>query len=275
MTIGDRKEEEDDREGGSKEQGSEERGTADNDGVSADEENNDDGWVHWRRSGGSTPARSDAATSPPCRTCPIRRVSRKVVVWEHRPEDLSTQDERGAAEHGGLPDKTCPFKLIAQLEGHESEVKCCAWNSRGSLLALWGRDKSVWLWECCFLPGRWGRGGEFRPVGERGLEGGGDNNWGGDFECLAVLQGHRGDVKSVAFGPSHGHWREGEEVPYSVSYDDTVKVWAEECGDWYCAATLGTCDDRTGGAQRGAASKGGGGGGGAEGDEGGGATATG
>jgi len=27
-------------------------------------------------------------------------------------------------------------------------------------------------------------------------------------------------------------------VLYSASYDDTVKVWAEEGGDWYCAATL-------------------------------------
>ena len=60
----------------------------------------------------------------------------------------------------------------------------------------------------------------------------------------------------------------GVEVLYSVSYDDTVKVWAVECGDWYCAARLGMCDDRNG-APRGAASADGGGG--AVGDEGGGA----
>lgn len=30
----------------------------------------------------------------------------------------------------------------------------------------------------------------------------------------------------------------GDDTLLSVSYDDTIKVWAEDGGDWYCAATL-------------------------------------
>ena len=61
---------------------------------------------------------------------------------------------------------------------------------------------------------------------------------GGDFECLAVLHGHEGDVKCIEFASSHGEWGDGEEILLSASYDDTIKCWAEEAGDWYCAATI-------------------------------------
>ena len=30
----------------------------------------------------------------------------------------------------------------------------------------------------------------------------------------------------------------GDEILLSASYDDTIKCWAEDGGDWYCAATL-------------------------------------
>ena len=59
-----------------------------------------------------------------------------------------------------------------------------------------------------------------------------------DFECLAVLHGHEGDVKCVEFASSHGEWGDGEEILLSASYDNTIKCWAEEAGDWYCAATI-------------------------------------
>ena len=42
----------------------------------------------------------------------------------------------------------------------------------------------------------------------------------------------------MQFAPSHGQWGEGEEILLSASYDNSIKVWAEEGGDWYCAASL-------------------------------------
>lgn len=111
------------------------------------------------------------------------------------------------------------WDCIAQLEGHDSEVKCVQWNPTATLVATSGRDKTVWLWDCS-------------------LEGniGGDD--GGDFECLAVLNGHDGDVKSVVFAASHGQFGDGDEILLSGSYDNTIRLWAEDGGDWYCAVVL-------------------------------------
>ena len=38
----------------------------------------------------------------------------------------------------------------------------------------------------------------------------------GEFECLAVLQGHEGGIQPIVFGPSHSQWGEDEEVLYRL-----------------------------------------------------------
>ena len=126
-----------------------------------------------------------------------------VAIWECDNEDAREWD------------------CTAQLEGHDSEVKCVCWNATGSLIATSGRDKTVWIWEC-FLPGTVG----------------GPANGDGDFECIAVLHGHEQDVKCVRFANSHGQWGDGEEILLSSSYDDTIKIWAEDAGDWFLSGTV-------------------------------------
>lgn len=40
------------------------------------------------------------------------------------------------------------YEEISRLEGHGSEVKCCAFSYDGQYLVTCSRDKSVWFWQC-------------------------------------------------------------------------------------------------------------------------------
>ncbi|KAJ5248686.1 hypothetical protein N7468_000137 [Penicillium chermesinum] len=127
------------------------------------------------------------------------------------------------------------FKLLSTITGgHKRSVRTCAWKPHvqgesvlatgsfdatvgiwrrwdsygrvgvmvavGMLLATCARDKSIWIWE--------------------DLDDG-DNN----FETVAVMQEHGGDVKCVS-------WHPVEECLASGGYDDTIRLWREDLDDW-------------------------------------------
>ena len=119
--------------------------------------------------------------------------------------DAMMTEEDGDEDEGGSDGET--WRRACALEGHESEVKSCAWSPSGALLATCGRDRTVWVWEA---------------HGED------------EFECVAALHGHGGDVKRVVWHPT-------EDVLVSVSYDESVRIWKEDADgdDWSCAKVLG------------------------------------
>ncbi|KAF4972806.1 hypothetical protein FSARC_706 [Fusarium sarcochroum] len=114
--------------------------------------------------------------------------------------------------------KEWEFTLV--LEGHDSEIKSCAFNPSGSYLATCSRDKSVWIWE---------------DIGASEA----DDEW----ETIAVLNEHEGDVKAVAWCPDvpgrNARRSYSSEVLASASYDNTVRIWREDGdADWVCVAVL-------------------------------------
>ena len=105
----------------------------------------------------------------------------KVLIWECYPDNnnatssittMSTADTKSNISEEDT-EVINLFEPIAQLEGHENEIKCLAWNATGSLLASCGRDKTIWIWEC-FLPGTVG-GADAAPMHHHDEPGNDDN----------------------------------------------------------------------------------------------------
>lgn len=151
---------------------------------------------------------------------------------EHGPA-METEVTARAAGHGGGGgggeggesdggDKDWEFTLV--LEGHESEIKSCAFSPSGAYLATCSRDKTVWIWE---------------DVGGGGPSGPPEDEW----ETLAILNEHEGDVKAVAWCPDvpgrNSRRRYGSDVLASASYDNTIRIWREDAdAEWVCVAVL-------------------------------------
>ncbi|KAJ1363089.1 hypothetical protein KIN20_022857 [Parelaphostrongylus tenuis] len=90
------------------------------------------------------------------------------------------------------------FMESNKLDGHESEVKCCAFSPSDEFLATCSRDKTVWFWQM-------------------------DEDE--DFQVLSVLQPHTQDVKFVTWHPS-------EELLVSCSYDSSIVFYKFDGEDW-------------------------------------------
>lgn len=52
-----------------------------------------------------------------------------------------------------------------------------------------------------------------------------------EYECLAVLQEHGQDVKSLC-------WHPLEEILVSASYDNTLRIYREDVDDFICTQVL-------------------------------------
>ena len=145
-----------------------------------------------------------------------RSAARSTAAHAGDDSDRDDDGDDNDSDRGG-DGKDWEFTLV--LEGHDSEIKSCAFSPSGAYLATCSRDKSVWIWE---------------DIGASD-----DDEW----ETVAVLNEHEGDVKAVAWCPDvpgrNARRRFSPDVLASASYDNTVRVWREDGdGEWVCVAVL-------------------------------------
>ena len=137
-------------------------------------------------------------------------------------DEIDMDDRK--SEDNGDEDEEWHFSTL--LTGPDSEIKSIEFSPAHystNLLATSSRDKSVWVWE------------EVEPD---------------EWETIAVLQEHTGDVKCVSWckgaaitDPEEANGQRvlgSRELLASASYDDTIRLWrdVEEEGDWMCVGVI-------------------------------------
>ena len=144
------------------------------------------------------------------------------------------------------------FSAKECLEGHDSEVKCCAWHLKKSLIATCSRDKTVWIWinsaDAHGMPSCAANTQDFDLESSHESSGSviaGDSRAKDELmytstlkqehEVLCLLEGHTQDVKFVAWHPS-------KDELYSCGYDETIRIWCPKKGvysdEWDCPFVL-------------------------------------
>ncbi|KAK4100986.1 WD40 repeat-like protein [Parathielavia hyrcaniae] len=151
-------------------------------------------------------------------------LEREVKMGNNKNNSNNRDGDGDDGDGDGPGEREWEFNLV--LEGHENEVKSLAFSPGGAYLATSSRDKTVWIWEDV----------------SAAAGGPGDED---EWETVAVLSEHDGDVKAVAWCPSHLPSAAGKRGNYSsdvlasASYDDTVRIWREDAdGEWVCVAVL-------------------------------------
>jgi WD40 repeat protein len=140
------------------------------------------------------------------------------------------------------------IRYLTKLSGQESEVKGVTFSPCGDMIATCSRDKSIWIFDISNIRIPGVGVGDFQAVPSAPellihQETEGEfvfpvsPSRANEIDCLAVLQGHSQDVKSVRFSPNNS------SLLVSVSYDDSVRVWtsSDETGasdDWHVSSTL-------------------------------------
>lgn len=107
---------------------------------------------------GHTKTVRSVAWAPSGKTLAAGSFDANISVWEQEggsedggdveeeDDDVDEADPSRKDRTGGGNTKG-EWECMALLEGHETECKCVAYSSSGTLLASCSRDKTVWVWE--------------------------------------------------------------------------------------------------------------------------------